>query len=164
MINVLSVLYYDCHIHSMVCITNAMAATTIVLFLQSYLRMWQPLLLLTLLMIVFNEHFHKLKLICHKFRKIGLNLSKFFLNGRLSISILTTQGHVKLYRKRCLVSPGLWPQFLIFQKKNTCAQTSMFLIFRSVHKNFVEKLKIVFKNSEKINCSYGKVLHDLKIR
>ena len=37
----------------------------------------------------------------------------------------------------------------------------MFLIFKSVHKNFVDKLKIVVKNSEKINCSYGKVLNDL---
>ena len=38
----------------------------------------------------------------------------------------------------------------------------MFLIFRSVHKNFVEKLKLVVQNSEKLNCSFGKVLHDLK--
>ena len=38
----------------------------------------------------------------------------------------------------------------------------MFLIFRSVLKNLVEKLKIVVKNSEKLNCSYGKVAHDLK--
>ena len=38
----------------------------------------------------------------------------------------------------------------------------MFLIFRPVHKNFVEKLKIVVENSEKLNCSDGKVSHDLK--
>ena len=38
----------------------------------------------------------------------------------------------------------------------------MFLIFRSVDKNFVEKLKIVVKNLEKLDCSYGKVSHDLK--
>ena len=38
----------------------------------------------------------------------------------------------------------------------------MFLIFMSVHKNFVETLKIVVKNSEKINCSYGKDSYDLK--
>ena len=38
----------------------------------------------------------------------------------------------------------------------------MFLIFKSVHKNFVENLKIVVKNSEKLKCSYGKVSHDLK--
>ena len=37
----------------------------------------------------------------------------------------------------------------------------MFLIFRHVHKNFVEKLKIVIKNSEELHCSYGKVSHDL---
>ena len=30
----------------------------------------------------------------------------------------------------------------------------MLLIFRAVHNNFVEKLKIVVKNSEKLNCSY----------
>ena len=36
----------------------------------------------------------------------------------------------------------------------------MFLIFRSMHKNFVEKLKIAVKNSEKLNGSYGKVSHD----
>ena len=38
----------------------------------------------------------------------------------------------------------------------------MFLIFRSAHKNFVEKLKIVVKISERLDCSYGKVSHDLK--
>ena len=38
----------------------------------------------------------------------------------------------------------------------------MFLIFTSVHKNFVEKLKTVAKNCEKLNYSYGKVSHDLK--
>ena len=35
----------------------------------------------------------------------------------------------------------------------------MFLIFRSVHKNFVEKLKIVIKNSEKLNYSYMVKFH-----
>ena len=55
--------------------------------------------------------------------------------------------------KSSLVSPSFWPQFLIFQK-NSCARTSMFLTFRSMHKNFVEKLKIVVKNLEKLNCSY----------
>ena len=39
----------------------------------------------------------------------------------------------------------------------------MFLIFRSRHKNFDEKIKIVVKNSEKLNCSYGKVSHELKM-
>ena len=39
----------------------------------------------------------------------------------------------------------------------------MFLLFRSVHKNFVEKLKIVVKNSEKLNCSYDKVSDDLNV-
>ena len=29
----------------------------------------------------------------------------------------------------------------------------MILIFRTVHENFVQKLKIVVKNSEKLNCS-----------
>ena len=38
----------------------------------------------------------------------------------------------------------------------------MVLMFRSVHKNFVETLKIVIKNSEKLNCYYDKVSHDLK--
>ena len=37
----------------------------------------------------------------------------------------------------------------------------MLLIFRDVHKNFAEKLKILVKDSEKLNCSYGKVPHDL---
>ena len=50
-----------------------------------------------------------------------------------------------------------------FSEKYLCT-TSMFLIFRSVHKNFVEKLKIVVKNSEKLNSPYSKVPHDLKIR
>ena len=36
----------------------------------------------------------------------------------------------------------------------------MSLIFRFVHKNFVEKLKIMVKNSENLNCFYGQVLHD----
>ena len=49
----------------------------------------------------------------------------------------------------------------------------MLSIFRSVHKNFVEKLKIVVKNSEQLNCSYGNVslafkllepLTDLKVQ
>ena len=40
----------------------------------------------------------------------------------------------------------------------------MSLISKSVHKNFVEKLKIVVKNSGKLNCSYGKVLHDLNVQ
>ena len=38
----------------------------------------------------------------------------------------------------------------------------MFLIFRSVRKNFVEKLKIVEKQLYKLNCFYGKVSHTLK--
>ena len=36
------------------------------------------------------------------------------------------------------------------------------LFIRSVHKTFVEKLKIVVKNFEKLNCSYDKVSHDLQ--
>ena len=38
----------------------------------------------------------------------------------------------------------------------------MFFIFRSVHKNFVKKLKIDVKKSYKPNCSYGRFSHDLK--
>ena len=32
-----------------------------------------------------------------------------------------------------------------------------------MHKYFFEKLKIVDKNPEKLNCSYGKVSHTLNI-
>ena len=38
----------------------------------------------------------------------------------------------------------------------------MFFTFRFVHKNFVGKLKIVIKNSEKLNYFYGEFSHDLK--
>ena len=40
----------------------------------------------------------------------------------------------------------------------------MLLFFTSRHYYFFEKLKIVQKNLSKLNCSYGKVLHTLKIR
>ena len=32
-----------------------------------------------------------------------------------------------------------------------------------MHKYYFEKLLFVVKNPEKLNCSYGKVSHDLKV-
>ena len=39
----------------------------------------------------------------------------------------------------------------------------MLIFFMSRHYYFVEKLKIMEKNLHKLNCSYGKVSHTLKI-
>ena len=33
----------------------------------------------------------------------------------------------------------------------------------AVYKHFFEKLKIVVKTPEKLNCSYGKISHDHKV-
>ena len=48
---------------------------------------------------------------------------------RSIIKLLKRSSETLLYIRASLVSQGLWPQFLIFQK-NSCAQTSKFLIFR----------------------------------
>ena len=65
--------------------------------------------------------------------------------------------------KSNLVYTVFFPQFLIFQKKNYSAETSVLIFFTSRHYYFVEKLKIVEKELCKLNCSYGKVLYALKI-
>ena len=73
-----------------------------------------------------------------------MNMFSLSIKASVRKICIVAEGHVKLYHKSSLVSPNFRPQFLIFQK-NTCAETSMFLIFRSVHQNFVEKLKFVSK-------------------
>ena len=48
-------------------------------------------------------------------------------------------------------------------RQNNSAQTSVLIFFTSRHYYFFEKLKIVEKQLCKLNCSYGKVLHTIKI-
>ena len=67
--------------------------------------------------------------------------------------------------KRYLVYTVVFPQFLIFQKNNN-AETKRKLTLMSGHYYFVEKLKIVEEQLEqlcKLNTSYGKVSHTLKL-
>ena len=67
-----------------------------------------------------------------------------------------------LYHKSNLVYTVVAPQFLIFQQNNS-AQTSVLIFFTSRHYYLFEKLKIVEKQLCKLNFSYGKVSHTLKI-
>ena len=67
-----------------------------------------------------------------------------------------------LYHKTNLVYLVVFPQFLIFQQNNS-AQSSALIFFTSRHYYFFLKLKIVEKQLCKLNCSYGKVSHTLKI-
>ena len=62
-----------------------------------------------------------------------------------------------------LVYTVVFPQFLIFQKNNIAARRKKKLTLTSGHYYFIEKLKIVEKQLCKLNCSYGKVSHALKI-
>ena len=64
-----------------------------------------------------------------------------------------------LYHKSNLVYTVVSPQFLIFQQNNS-AQASVL----SPHYYFLEKLKIREKQLCKLNCSYGKVSHALKLK
>ena len=68
-----------------------------------------------------------------------------------------------LYHKSNLVYIVVFPQFLIFQQNNS-ALTSVLIFFTSRHYYFFEKFKIVEKQLCKLNCSYGKVSHTLKLR
>ena len=68
-----------------------------------------------------------------------------------------------LYHKSNLVYTIVFPQFLIFQQNNS-AETERKLTLTSGHYYFVEKLKIVEKQLCKLNCSYGKVSHALKLK
>ena len=67
-----------------------------------------------------------------------------------------------LYHKRYLVYTFVFPQFLTFQKNNN-AETERKLTLISGHYYFVEKLKIVEEQLCKLNTSYGKVSHTLKL-
>ena len=67
-----------------------------------------------------------------------------------------------LYHKTKLVYTAVFPQFLIFQQNNS-AKTSVLISFTSRLYYFFEKLKIVEKQPCKLNCSYGKVSHTLKL-
>ena len=67
-----------------------------------------------------------------------------------------------LYHKNNLVYIIVFPQFLIFQQNNS-AQTSVLIFFTSRQYYFLQKLKIVEKQQCKLNFSYGKVSHTLKI-
>ena len=67
-----------------------------------------------------------------------------------------------LYHKSNLVYTVVFPQFLIFQQNNI-AQTSVLIFFTSRHYYFFEKLKIVEEQLCKLNLSYCKVLHALKV-
>ena len=70
--------------------------------------------------------------------------------------------YVILYNESNLVYTGIFSQFLIFQQNNS-AQTSWLIFFTSRHYYFFEKLKIVQKYQRKLNFSYGKVSHTLKL-
>ena len=67
-----------------------------------------------------------------------------------------------LYHKSNLVYTVVFSQFIIFQQNNS-AQTSVLIFFTSRHYYFFEKLKIVEKQLCKLNCSYCKVSHALKV-
>ena len=67
-----------------------------------------------------------------------------------------------IYHKRYLVYKVVLPQLLIFQQNNS-AQTSVLIFFTSRHYYFVEKLKIVEEQLCKLNTSYGKLSHTLKL-
>ena len=67
-----------------------------------------------------------------------------------------------LYHKSNLVYTIVFPQFLIFQKNNS-VQTLVLIFFTFRHYYFFEKLKLVEKQLCKLNCSYGKVSHTLKL-
>ena len=75
---------------------------------------------------------------------------------------LETFSNKILYHKRNLVYIIVFSQFLIFQKNNS-VQTLVLIFFTSRHYYFFEKLKIVEKQLCKLNCSYDKVSHTLKI-